>query len=966
MRNKFAALPAALTLASALTAPAIEKDNGNNRKNVLFLVVDDMKPVLGCYGDNIAKTPNIDRLSEEGIVFNHAYCQQAVSGASRCSMLTGLRPDHLGIYGMDPMRNTDRNPVTMPEYFRIQGYETIAIGKIFDQRTVDSGHDTLSWSVPFLSPSPSDYYEGRMPSGGFRSPDIAEAVRKGYAEAKRMGLKGADANRYVKIHSQNTTECVDLPDNAYNDGVFADKAVKEIDRLAETERPFFLAVGFHKPHLPFIAPEKYWNMYDRDKIPVAEFTSAPDNYVPEAYSPYKEILDWKDMQDAGKYLDETGDILSLPVEKQKELIHGYYACVSYVDAQIGKVLDALKRNGLDSNTVIVLLGDHGWHLGDHGIWAKATNFEQAARIPLIISIPGKSGTVSDNIVEMVDIFPTLCAFAGIPKPQHLPGKAIGEATGSDPDPEAVAVSQYPRPGNIMGYSIRDNRYRFTLWLKKTIAEDSVITDDRIAGEELYDYLEDPLETRNIAAEESCRDIRDRMFCKFQDYISRQADGYRLKNGWEINRYFDGTPDVRSAAIMRSAADSIEKYRKGDFSIKVIDAKTGKPVRVPVRLNLAKHKFNFGVSMYGVSALQDSVLKRKAEDAIRTLFNTVTVCDYFKKNALYGDPMPSSACDDIKFACANDKTMRFHAALFNIPQWINGAGYTEERCWDMIERRLKYISENYAGIIDEYDIINEFINEFHYPGRAFYDNNPEYPQFRNPETAKKVMALARKYLPEKKLVVLETSVASANNPIFREIVDFYKALVEAGGDFDYVGYQGHFYGHGDFRKGDRELGPDTFKMSSISDALDMLGDIGKPVIITEFNGPSRHIQRGGREDKEWTLSDEENADWQINFYRLAFSKPYIHQITRWFLIDELGGAGIDAGILCKDGGKKAIYDKLNHLLNVEWHTDVTLPLLDGNASFRGFYGKYDVEAKGYGKGSVVLNEDGEYIISLTKK
>ena len=520
----------------------------------------------------------------------------------------------------------------------------------------------------------------------------------------------------------------------------------------------------------------------------------------------------------------------------------------------------------------------------------------------------------------------------------------------------------------MGYSIRNDRFRYTVWLKKNLAGGERVSREDVVGEELYDYENDPLETRNLSADPSYVEKLELMrgcFAEFADSQARTA-AYHKERRIAGRDYFDGAKDAKSKELMSSVADSIDKYRKGDFTVELQDACTGEPVKGIVRFNLDKHKFRFGVSMYGISSLEDESLKEKAEKAIREIFNTVTVCDYFKADALHGDKMPGHAEKDIAFAQANGKEMRFHAALFNVPHWIEDKNYSEQQCWDLIESRLKYVADNYSGTIDEYDIINEFINEFHYPGRAFYDNNPGYPQFRNPETARKVLDMTRRYLPDKKLVVLETSVASVNNPIFREIVSFYKDLVKEGGDFDYIGYQGHFYGSGDYRDGDRRYGKDTFTMGAISDALDMLGEIGKPVLITEFNGPSRRKNKDGNPDyPSWTLSDEENADWQINFYRLAFSKPYIEQITRWFLVDELGGVGLDAGLLDKSGKKHSIYDKLDYLINTEWDTDVKLPVTEGKTSFRGFYGRYEIEAVGYDKCNIELNESGNYVIRLNK-
>lgn len=970
MKVQYAIVPTVLSVMPALSCHAAVDKSVAQKKNVLFIIVDDLKPVLGCYGDSFVKTPNIDRLAGHGTIFSSAYCQQALSGPSRCSILTGLRPDNLRIYGMNMLRQFYKDPLTLPEYFRHQGYETLAIGKVFDHRTVDSARDYNSWSVPYLIPPKEEFWQSRKTTAGYRDKKTAEAIKESTAEAQRMGLKGSAVSRYSKQHSQYTTECMDVPDNGYNDGAFASVAVKEIEKLAESGKPFFFAVGFHKPHLPFIAPKKYWDMYDRDSVPLAEFHSEPENAVPASFSPYKEILDWVDMPGAYQYQDSTRHTIAIDIDKQKELIHGYYACVSYMDAQVGKLLDVLERTGLDSNTVVVLVGDHGWHLGDHGLWAKHTNFEQAVHAPLIISVPGNGHVSCNDAVEFVDIFPTLCSEAGLQIPEHLDGRDLSRIISGGKMEPRLAVSQFPREKNVMGYTLRSGEYRYTVWLKNSIPALDAVTDEVVIGEELYDYGKDPLETRNFAVDKSYRKILDDMRDEFLSFFNEQKSSSAYHKGHWIagKQYFNGIQDEKSAKIMSSVADSIDKYRKGTYDIEIVDAETGIPIDGEARFNLSRHKFKFGVSMYGVSSLKDSVLKESAETAIKEIFNTVTVCDYFKQGSLSGDPMLESAAKDIEFAMENGKNMRFHTALFNVPQWIDGKNYSEQQCWDLIESRLKYISENYSGQqFEEYDIINEFLSEYRFRKRKFYDNNPGYPQFRHPETAKKVLDMAREYLPGKKFVVLETTLASVKNPVYCEIVDFYKKLAEVGGDFDYVGYQGHFYAAGDYRQGDKRYGEDAFTMGAVSDALDMLGEVGKPVVITEFNGPSRRRNVDGSDEyPSWTLSDEENADWQINFYRLAFSKPYVHEITRWFLVDGLGGTGLDAGVIDKDGHKKAIYDKLNHLINEEWDTDVTVPVKEGKAAFRGFFGKYRVCMPGYKPVDVDLDGRGQYVIRLVKE
>lgn len=319
-------------------------------------------------------------------------------------------------------------------------------------------------------------------------------------------------------------------------------------------------------------------------------------------------------------------------------------------------------------------------------------------------------------------------------------------------------------------------------------------------------------------------------------------------------------------------------------------------------------------------------------------------------------------ENIEFAHANGMGMRFHAVWYNLPMWLNGEGWSEEEFWRLFEDRVKYVAEHYGDVIDEYDVINETV----FWHGDFYEANPGYPDFNDPAMAKRAFELARKYLPTQKLIALEASIASTTNEVFLKTVKHHQDFIDYGVDYDYVGYQGHFYYQDkDYRVGSTASGDDCYTMAKISDGLDLLGDLGKPVVITEFNGPSRSTktQIEGQEDPLWTLSEEENADWQINFYRLAFSKPYVEQITRWFVIDQLGGRGVDAGVLTEEGEYHAVYEKLKRLIKEEWHTKYKGQSNDGEIVFKGFYGDYTVKVKGYEEAKVELNSSGEYVVEL---
>lgn len=424
MNNKL--IVSGLILTSAFSANQLYAQNQNDgKKNILFIAVDDLKPLLGCYGDPLVKTPNIDKIAKKGVLFTHSYCQQAVSGPSRASLLTGMCPDRTQVWDLKTLIR-DKNPdvVTLPQHFKNNGFETVGIGKIYDTRSVDKESDKVSWSTPYIDFA--NYYDskqGEPALGHYQSPAVRELVKKYETEARAKGkTKKREINQYIQEHIKPSTETVILSDEVYSDGAIASGAVKYI-KEHKGDKPLFLAVGFKKPHLPFCAPQKYWNMYNRNDIQLAQFRKRADNSPDFAYHNCGELRSYSDIPPLISFSDI--DNLIIPDEKAKELIHGYYAAVSYMDAQLGKVLDALKEKGLDKNTIIILWGDHGWHLGDHGLWNKHTNFENATRVPLIIFDPSIASGKSDTPVEFLDIYPTLCDLAGIPIPNNLDGQPRG-------------------------------------------------------------------------------------------------------------------------------------------------------------------------------------------------------------------------------------------------------------------------------------------------------------------------------------------------------------------------------------------------------------------------------------------------------------------------------------------------------------------------------------------------------------
>lgn len=487
--------------------------------NVLFIAIDDLKPYIGAYGDKMAKTPNMDKLAASGVMFTNAHTQQAVCGPSRASLLTGVRPDKTQIWDLQTLIR-DKNPgiVTLPQYFKNNGYYTLGVGKIFDPRSVDKQSDEVSWSEPFKKKYKlANGYED-LAFETYQSPDIKAKEKAG---AKMGG--GDDAKSEVKV----STESLDVPDDAYTDGAMANYVVSKLKDFKGANNPFFFAVGFKKPHLPFVAPKKYWDLYDRNKFELAPWQKKSVDGPDVAYHNAGEMRSYNDIiplkTDAKK-----NDLLELPETKQRELAHGYYACISYVDAQLGKIMDALKANGLYENTIIVLWGDHGWHLGDHSLWAKHSNFEQATRVPLMIHVPGMSGGIKNaNPAEFVDVYPTLCELNGLPVPAYLDGKslvpALQDAKAKIKD---FAISQYPRGAGkgareTMGYSLRNNQYRYTEWVGNFFNTAKPFKNADVKAAELYDYVNDPNETKNLANDPKFKKVVDELAAQLHQYYEQQ-------------------------------------------------------------------------------------------------------------------------------------------------------------------------------------------------------------------------------------------------------------------------------------------------------------------------------------------------------------------------------------------------------------------------------------------------------------
>ncbi len=443
--------------------PAAKRVQPEPQKNVLFFHIDDLRPELACYGQNAIKSPNIDSLAASGVLFNRAYCQQALCGPSRISMMSGMYPDSTGVTDLwTPLTKVMPDAMTLPRYFKERGYETFSFGKVYHHNR----DDKKSWSVL-----------GKRHTTKYASQETLDAMAQRVKEGKAQGV---DVGTLRRLGKGPAFEIADVPDEVYPDGKVANRAIETLGQ--NRGKPFFMCVGFAKPHLPFAAPKKYWDLYQRADFDIPPRT-LPENAPTLAFTKWDELRSYLGMPKTGHLTDQ----------QTRQLKHGYAASVSFADAQVGKVLAELDRLGLRENTIVVLWGDHGYKLGDYGAWCKHTNFELDTHVPFMISAPGFSqGKHSDALVEMVDVFPTLATLTGGSIPESCDGKSLKEVL-AEPETKFrdFAISQYPR-GKTMGYSLRNERWRYTEWINSQTS--------KIVARELYDHQSSALANQNRASD----------------------------------------------------------------------------------------------------------------------------------------------------------------------------------------------------------------------------------------------------------------------------------------------------------------------------------------------------------------------------------------------------------------------------------------------------------------------------------
>jgi len=447
MANKF--LLRGVMILGLLTVVQITSSRTEARPNVLFLICDDLNCDIGCYGHALVQSPNIDRLAAHGLRFRNAYCQYPLCGPSRASLMTGMYPDQT-LIRKNAIRIRERVPdvVTMSQLFRRHGYTATRVGKIYH------------YGVP-----------ADIGTDGHDDPDSWD---------HKVNPCGRDKDDEPKIFSLRPGKfggtlswlAADGADEQQTDGIGATEAIRLLEGYAKNKTPFFLAVGFYRPHTPYVAPKRYFDLYPRERISVPQ---VPKGYLDTLPTPARKSITRKKEQ------------VNLRADLARQAIQAYYASITFVDAQIGRVLDALRELGLGDNTIVILTSDHGYHMGEHGHWQKTTLFENAAQVPLIVSIPKMktAGKSTAAPVEMLDFYPTLAQLCGLPTPDHLSGVSLVPVLEDvTAKPRKAALTQY-----ATGYSIRTTRHRYTEW-----------GPGGRDGAELYDHTRDPEEMINLANE----------------------------------------------------------------------------------------------------------------------------------------------------------------------------------------------------------------------------------------------------------------------------------------------------------------------------------------------------------------------------------------------------------------------------------------------------------------------------------
>jgi iduronate 2-sulfatase len=482
------------------------------RPNVLFVIVDDLRPELGCYGNKEIITSNFDAFSNSATTFMKAYCQAAACAPARAAVMTGLRPDTSRVWDLSgKFRVNMPDVVTIPQHFHEHGYHTVSMGKIFHNHMPDhvSFDEPDLRPVKYMTPEMID----REPESFYHDPDLNEEL----AQVRERRL-ARNPNTYADGWAYGrATESFDGPDHEFYDGAQTELAIETMERLQDKDQPFFLALGYYRPHLPFVAPKKYWDMYDREEISLASNPFLPKGSPVMAMNSCYELNGCYDLEHV-----KHPSVFQVSEENARRLKHGYYASVSFVDACFGRLMQGLEELELDENTIVVVWGDHGWKLGEHGSWCKQTNYDIDLRVPLMIRAPGVSvpGARCDRVVELLDLYPTLCDVVEIPIPETMEGISL-ESLLVEPNRnwDGAAFSQFhrsprvtPDGGRYMGYSIITSRYHYIEWRDWDHIQG--VSGD-ISAVELYDNEIDPEENINLASDASYKSLLQEMTARLR-------------------------------------------------------------------------------------------------------------------------------------------------------------------------------------------------------------------------------------------------------------------------------------------------------------------------------------------------------------------------------------------------------------------------------------------------------------------
>ncbi|OHX64070.1 sulfatase-like hydrolase/transferase [Flammeovirga pacifica] len=901
--------------------------HAQEKKNILFIALDDLKPTIGAFGDDYAITPNMDRLADQGTVFLNNHCQQAVCGPSRASLLTGLRPDIVQVWDLKTkFRNKRPDVVTLPQYFKESGYLTYGVGKIYDPRTVDSKLDAPSWSE-YTYPNELKYAEGygEPAFSYYQDPYNIQKIRSLRKEAMEKGIEKKKINKWVQNQFKPAFEKADVPDNAYIDGAITNQGIEYIKELSKQDKPFFLAVGYKRPHLPFAAPSKYWDMYKEDEVPLAKFQHKVEGGYDKAYHTSNELRGYKT---EGLEVGQEDGLAVVSEKGQRQLIHGYYAATSYVDKLVGQLLDQLHDSNLDKNTIIILWGDHGWHLGDHRLWNKHSNFEQAARSPMIIVDPTQKTVKHVNsVTEFVDIYPTLADMAGLPVPTHLSGKSLQPVlTGEKESVKDYAITQIAR-GQINGYSLKSGHYRYTVWYNNNPRLKKSLKDCKRVAEELYDYEKDPLETVNHVNEKEYKATLEAMRALFLDFFNKERQ-YKDFSIGKVNATETPTAGWEADALAR-----IEKHRKGDVSLTVYNKK-GKLIEGEIKVEQISHQFRWG----GIidSRLLGGKDRAKYQAEFAQLFehagyeNALKIKHKKLYNNFHKVINP--------FLKENDITLRGHALVWekvkNMPPSVGKFAAQNDTAQLMagLEEYVDYGLNNYDVI--EWDLLNEprechevqdltkqnsWAHWFEYGDKVRKDKNVKF------------------YLNENKVISAPYKIAEKNiNFHFKVIED----ILAEGAPLEALGFQSRIKQH--------------IKPEDVYQRLNKFAEFGLPMLGTEFEIVDSGYQK---------FTDKDREEITKEMMTIYFSHPQVEGLYVWTPFGQNKKAFYDLDLNPRPEAK-VWKDQLN-----KWTTNLTADIKNGKADFRGFKGKYKVsytnKGKTYSKIFEVTDSENNIEVKLTE-